>query len=320
MKHSQQVKEHQLAELVKHVIGNTPFYQKKYQGIPLNSVTIAAFEALPYSSIDEFHHRANPEDLCSDQQESYYIFIGEDSFTLNGASYWNLKFLDSQTSILANTLKDLGLCSKDRVLNLFIPGISGTWQLFNFALERIGATIIPLGGEAELPVMAHFLADLKTNVLAGSSPTIFSLLEFLVSRDSQFFVETIVLAGESLPRDQLDFMKQYAEKIFSPIYFSLETGIVGTQCSHIPAGTFHFSETVYAEIISPQDSQLTDSSQGELVVTSLLSRASPNIRYRTGDHIELFRKSCICGNPAPLFKLNSIATHDESIKYAAEDE
>jgi len=80
-----------------------------------------------------------------------------------------------------------------------------------------------------------------------------------------------------------------------PVYDSYglrEAGLVGHDCDRF---TMHTNdEHLILETIDPQTLAPT-ADEGELVVTSLISRAMPVIRYRTGDIVTLSEEPCACG-------------------------
>lgn len=87
---------------------------------------------------------------------------------------------------------------------------------------------------------------------------------------------------------QEEVRKAFRMKMISE-YGSAESGIIGFEC---PMGSIHLaSENVIVEI-----------ENGEILVTNLLSKSFPIIRYRLGDSIELADKSfkCPCGRSHPV--------------------
>jgi phenylacetate-CoA ligase len=80
-----------------------------------------------------------------------------------------------------------------------------------------------------------------------------------------------------------------------PVYDSYglrEAGLIGHECDRF---TMHTNdEHVILETINPQTLEPTEG-EGELVVTSLISRVMPIIRYCTGDIVMLSRERCPCG-------------------------
>jgi len=89
--------------------------------------------------------------------------------------------------------------------------------------------------------------------------------------------------------------KTISEAFDLPVYDSYglrEAGLIGHECNRF---TMHTNdEHVILETINPQTLELTEG-EGELVVTSLISRAMPIIRYRTDDIVMLSRERCPCG-------------------------
>jgi phenylacetate-CoA ligase len=80
-----------------------------------------------------------------------------------------------------------------------------------------------------------------------------------------------------------------------PVYDSYglrEAGLVGHECDRF---TMHcMDEQLILETIDPDTLQQTDG-KGELVVTNIVSRVMPMIRYRTGDIVTLSNAPCSCG-------------------------
>ena len=71
-----------------------------------------------------------------------------------------------------------------------------------------------------------------------------------------------------------------------------EGGLMGHECDQ---GTMHcMDEQVILETIDPESLEPTDG-EGELVVTNIVGKAFPIIRYRTGDIVTLSQKECACG-------------------------
>jgi len=294
---------HQIQEIVQTAKQNTPIYQEKYKEIESSNFTWETFQSLPYLTREEYRNRAQINDLYCPTEESHYVFISGGSTGISKASFWNISDIEIATTTLANTMKQLHLDNKDRALNLFTPGMSGTHYCFNRAMEKIGNTIIPLGGDTEWEVLVRFVQDLNINVLIGNPSTLILTLEHILNKNPQYKAKTIFYAGENLSQTQYEFMQQHTEYLHTPIYSSTETGIIGTACPHCQPGIFHLTKTVHIELLDRNTEKITQEKQGEIVVTSLLSRSAPCLRYRLGDHVSFLEEMCPCGNSQPLFQL-----------------
>lgn len=83
-------------------------------------------------------------------------------------------------------------------------------------------------------------------------------------------------------------LKAFGCKIVSE-YGSAESGIIAFEC---PAGNMHLNEeTCYVECID-----------GQAVVTNLVARSFPTLRYALGDYIELSDGKCVCGRQHRILK------------------
>jgi phenylacetate-CoA ligase len=81
-------------------------------------------------------------------------------------------------------------------------------------------------------------------------------------------------------------------------YGMAEFGTIAVQCDR---GAYHVeSERLLVEVVDADGSVLPAGERGELVVTDLMNRAMPLIRYRTGDHGSLAEGWCDCGHPGDL--------------------
>lgn len=89
---------------------------------------------------------------------------------------------------------------------------------------------------------------------------------------------------------QQDAVEAFGKRIISE-YGAAETGIIAFEC---PFGNMHINmEGVYVEEIA-----------GEIIVTNLILKSFPIIRYKLGDYIELENenKTCPCGMKHPILK------------------
>jgi phenylacetate-CoA ligase len=102
-----------------------------------------------------------------------------------------------------------------------------------------------------------------------------------------------------------DVDRQLITKAFGvPVYDSFglrEGGLVGHECEHF---TMHcMDEQVILETIDPDTLEPTGS-EGELVLTNIVSRVMPVIRYRTGDIVTLSDATCPCGRTLSSVKVS----------------
>ena len=112
---------------------------------------------------------------------------------------------------------------------------------------------------------------------------------------------------ESVSEIMSDEQKQHIEEQFKTIVYNcygcLECYNIAYDCAH---HRLHVNENVLIEILDSRTGEdITGfDTDGDVVLTSLVNRAQPFIRYKTGDIGQLLDARCDCGNPAPLIALS----------------
>lgn len=122
------------------------------------------------------------------------------------------------------------------------------------------------------------------NYIGGYSSMIYELAKLINRHDHQQSTKIKFIKGTSekiYPHYQDEVIKAFGTRIISE-YGSAETGIIAFEC---PNGNMHVNEeTCYVEI-----------KDGKIIVTNLISRSFPIIRYELGDYISMNSENCSCG-------------------------
>jgi len=85
-------------------------------------------------------------------------------------------------------------------------------------------------------------------------------------------------------------------------YASTETGFLAADCDR-HFGMHLFSDLVYLEVLDRAGRPVRPGEPGSRVlVTNLVNRAQPLIRFELGDLITLSDRACLCGRPHPLLE------------------
>jgi phenylacetate-coenzyme A ligase PaaK-like adenylate-forming protein/predicted nucleotidyltransferase len=102
----------------------------------------------------------------------------------------------------------------------------------------------------------------------------------------------VVLSGETVWDRQRETVEAAFDSRVTTLYTLAEVGIVGSECE---AGGYHVEDQVaVVEILDDLGRPTPMGAEGELVVTSLVNRAMPLIRYRTGDRGRWENAPCTC--------------------------
>lgn len=167
------------------------------------------------------------------------------------------------------------------VLRGSVVGIQGDFADSKFldalyALESIGATIIPLGTDyrQQLELAERFSID----TLIGTPQSVKRLIQDL--GDCTF--KKIFLINTTNIVSPLQFT---ATKIFN-LFAPPELGHAGLMYQCADAAGQHVQEDHFLFELS---------ARGELVITTLTAQAIPLIRYRTGQIVQRVNEPCCCG-------------------------
>lgn len=115
--------------------------------------------------------------------------------------------------------------------------------------------------------------------------------------------QRIFTSGELLPGAARRAIIAAFGGTLSDIYGTSETKEIAWECA---AGSRHINaDVVHLEVLGDDGAAAPAGLEGELVVTLLVNRAMPLIRYRTGDRGSLLIARCACGRASPLLGVMS---------------
>lgn len=141
----------------------------------------------------------------------------------------------------------------------------------------------------------------KPRFIRGYSNALFELARFAEQNHIKLFSPKLVIssAGTLYNHFRYTIEKAFKCKVFNH-YGSRELHNIAMEC---PFGSMHISSmTHYVEIIDDKDNIIPRCSdkEGEIVITSLINRAMPLIRYKTGDKGSWGNYRCSCGRGLPI--------------------
>jgi phenylacetate-CoA ligase len=212
-------------------------------------------------------------------------------FTKNDLGVW--------IELLSRLYYSSGITADDIVQISFVFGLANWGRGMAAAAENIEASVIPmsfLNPEKEIMIMA----DYKTTCLV-STPShalhLAGLFHELGIDPDKLPLKRAILVSEPISPEMRDRIAEGLGITVSSGYGIPEVMGPGIayECS---AGRLHVAEDHFiAEIIDPQTGQpVEEGSEGELVVTTITTKAYPLIRFRTGDITSFIRDDvCRCG-------------------------
>jgi phenylacetate-CoA ligase len=114
------------------------------------------------------------------------------------------------------------------------------------------------------------------------------------------WLQLVVLTGEEITPDQRAQVREAFGCAVAAEYGSREVGLIAHEC---PQGGLHImSPHIHVEVVAGAVAAPA-AQPGEVLCTTLTTRAQPLIRYRLGDVAALISESCACGLPFPLMRI-----------------
>lgn len=213
-------------------------------------------------------------------------------------SYFTEEDLKASTEAIAGAWRCFGINDESRVQFMMSYGLFSGAALNTYAIQSIGGFVVPAG---ILPAerQVEMMIDLGVDTIIGTPGYYFYLFDYIQGKGiplKSFSLKRGIAAGEVYSeKTRSEIEQRFKIKIFDHYGLcEVNTGIA-FECDH-RNGLHILDEYVIPEIINPETGEvLPNESYGELVLTTLKKKASPVIRYRTGDITAIKSGQCPCG-------------------------
>lgn len=208
--------------------------------------------------------------------------------------------------LTARALATAGVSRSDILQIDLDPGLANWGRDYKDGAEAIEASVVPLTllpPEKQLMV----LRDYKTSVLVTSASAADRLIDHLFRANINpisLALKTLVLVGEPPDpevRDRLE--RQLHAKTW--VHYGL-TDVPGPglafECEEHRG--LHVSEDHFlSEVVDVRTGEaVLEGGEGELILTTLTTRAFPLVRFRTGDRVRMMAGECPCGRTLRRFE------------------
>lgn len=274
------------------------FYRKKLKSFPKRLKDISELASLPFTTKKELRDNY-PFGLLSVPIKDV-IELHTSSGTTGRAtlSFLTKEDLEIGSTAISESWKCFGITNKSRVQFMMSYGLFSGAPLNTYAIQKLGALVVPAGIQsAEKQV--QMLMDFKIDTIVATPGYYFYLYDYIAEKG-------ISLKKSGLKRG-IAAGEIYSEKVRKKIENKLKIKIfdhyglcevntgIAYECKY-RNGLHVLDKYVLPEIIDPLTGQvLPPGVDGELVLTSIRKKASPIIRYRTGDITCMKKGKCPCG-------------------------
>ncbi len=324
------VQEENLVAQMAYLKENSAFYQDilAKAGIDFDEIrSIKDLQKLPYTFKTDIrqslaaskpfglHLAADPRDVVQMQASSgttgspSYVALTEPDVEM-----WN--------EMSARCFFACGVRPTDLVLHGFslAKGFVGGIPVMQ-ALQYMGAVDVPIGADGGADRLLRACADTRPRCIIGAPNFVLHLgekaEEILGVKASELGVERVIVGGE--PGGGIPAIRNRIEELW------------GAKCTEMLGGTdlgmaywaecdeqdgMHMvsMDHIITELLDPDTGDIIPfekGAKGEMIYTAITRQASPMLRFRSGDFIEVLGTSCGCGRTGP--KIRCIGRTDDML-------
>lgn len=298
-----------VAKTLKHVYENNEFYRNSFdaKGVsPDDFKTLEDLAQFPFVEKDDL--RGSPWKLICVPKKDLVLTHCSTGTTGGQHSYQSYTWDDVYVSELAAAMPKLTQVNdEDIVINALPYEMSSAGQSFQRAFQTgYGALVVPTGKGgfyADPKKTVQVIAEMEASILLTTPPYAMYLSElaeemgYVLGKDIR--LRLIWITGEGCS----NAYRQRLEKIYGCpallYYGSLEGGPIGIECNE--QNGYHLTNCHnHLEIIDPETAEhLPEGEIGEVVITNLLRKGNPLVRYKVQDLAYVDDTPCPCGCTAP---------------------
>jgi len=281
---------------------NVPFHKKRFKemGIDLSQIeNLSDIALLPFMERRNISENYPYNLFAVPLRDIVRIHTAPGTTHNPTVSGYTPQDLSNWQSILARTLQAAGVTAHDILQITLNPGLSNWGRDYKYAAEAIEASVIPhtpMAIEKKLMV----LRDYKTSVLITTPSSALQLADYVRKNEiniNVFELKTLILTGEAIAGDDRRMLEETLHVTTWSHYGLSEVPgpAIAFECSAHEG--LHINEDHFLpEIIDPDTGNvLPEGDVGELVLTTLTTRAFPLIRFKTGDQAKIIKTPCSCG-------------------------
>jgi phenylacetate-CoA ligase len=234
---------------------------------------------------------------------------GEPKYSVYDGADW-----EAMMSEAVDLFRIMGLSQQDRIGNFMLAGdLYGSFVSFDQIINRLGVMTFAFGGSSTAEVIAKVWKSFGITAFVGIPALMMPFLRKALALDPSLRVQKVIYAGASMSAEDRRWLTEAlgVEQISSVIGAN-DGGQIGFQCAH-QSGRIHHAvdDFNWLEIVDPDGKPVVGDEPGRILITSLMKKAYPLIRYEIGDVGRWLEAPCECGSTRRLFEY--LGRHDDQI-------
>lgn len=291
-----------LKDTVEHVYHNVPFYRERLDRVgmtPDKFKTLRDLEEIPYTTKDDIRDHYPFGLFAVPMREIVRVHASSGTTGKPTVVGYTKEDLDMWSECMARLITMGGATADDVAQIAFGYGLfTGAFGL-HYGLEKVGATVVPTSsGNTEKQVM--LMQDFGTTVLIATpsyAMYISEVIQDMGIKKENLKLKYALLGAEGSTEEMRQELEQRLGIIATENYGLSEImgpGVAG-ECLE-KCGMHICEDCFYTEIIDSQSGQVKPWNElGEVVITPLLKKGFPLLRYRTKDLSYVMEEPCKCG-------------------------
>ncbi|HLX97839.1 MAG TPA: AMP-binding protein [Roseiarcus sp.] len=302
-------------EQIEYLFERSRFYREKLEraGFATHGAVggLEAIEGVPLTEKDELRRsRSADEPIGAHRTASReeIVRIYSTSGTTGTPSYIPLTRPDLEVweRTSARSYGASGLSQGERIVSTYNAGPFVAGAALG-AFDRLGLSHIPIGS-ANTERLVAAVELLKPTVVVMTPSYALHLAEWAAARGKDLAkssVKRVMVAGEpggGEPAMRLRLERAWGASVTEAMGIGDISVSLWGECEQKRGMHFSGRGFVHFELIDPQTGSvkpLVDGAEGELVLTHLVNRSAPLLRFRTRDHVRLSMGPCACGRTSP---------------------
>ncbi len=291
-----------LREIIASAI-KTSFYNKRLAKVGIKSPedikSIADVRKIPFTTKDDLRQNFPTGLLAVDMSDIVRIHSSSGTTGIPTVIYFTKDDLNSWTELVARSIYATGARKGDIFQNMMSYGLFTGGLGLHYGAERIGMTVIPVGG-GNTKRQLQLMKDFKTTVLHITPSYLLHIHESMESHGfntSDLSLKKAFIGAEPHSENtRLKLEELYGIDAYNSYGLSELSGPgLAFECKY-KAGMHVWEDAYILEVIDPETGKnVEDGQEGEIVLTNLIRKGNPMIRYRTRDLAYVLTDSCKCG-------------------------
>jgi phenylacetate-CoA ligase len=281
----------------------TPFYKKQFSGIKISSPddirSLADLRKIPFTTKDDLRLNFPKGLLAVDMKDVVRIHSSSGTTGIPTVIYYSKEDIDNWADLMARCIFATGVTREDVFQNMMNYGMFTGGLGLHYGAERVGMAVIPIGGgntKRQIRTMKDFCTTVL-HVTPSYLLHVHSKLEEAEVKRDELVLKKAFTGAE--PHSE-DFRRKIEDVWNIDAYNSYglsELNGPGVAFECVYKKDMHLWEDAYiVEIIKPETGEpVKDGEPGEVVLTNLIRRATPMLRYRTRDLAFIHTDPCPCG-------------------------